>query len=58
MPMQLLALLIENGGQIVDRDQIVNRLWGKGTHIDATNCLMPAATPIYGRTAMNGMRVT
>ena len=29
IPMELLILLVERGGELVTRDEIVERLWGK-----------------------------
>lgn len=33
IPMALLLLLIEQRGQLVSRDQIVERVWGKGVFL-------------------------
>jgi DNA-binding winged helix-turn-helix (wHTH) protein len=34
LPLQLLMLLIENPGQLVRREQIADRLWGKDIFVD------------------------
>jgi DNA-binding winged helix-turn-helix (wHTH) protein len=34
LPLQLLMLLIENPGQLVTREQIADRLWGKDVFVD------------------------
>lgn len=36
-PMELLRLLIEHRGQLVTRDQIVERIWGKDVFLDTDN---------------------
>jgi TolB-like protein/DNA-binding winged helix-turn-helix (wHTH) protein len=37
IPLEILLLLTERPGQLVTREQIVERIWGKGTHLDADN---------------------
>lgn len=37
LPMQLLLLLIEQREGLVRREEIVERLWGRGVHLDAGN---------------------
>jgi DNA-binding response OmpR family regulator len=37
--MALLLLLIEQRGQLVSRDQIVERVWGKGVYLDTDNSI-------------------
>ena len=39
VPLEALALLIEQRGQIVSRDQLAERIWGKGVSLDADNSL-------------------
>jgi TolB-like protein/DNA-binding winged helix-turn-helix (wHTH) protein len=39
IPLEALAALIEQRGQIVSRDQLVERIWGKGVFLDADNSL-------------------
>jgi TolB-like protein/DNA-binding winged helix-turn-helix (wHTH) protein/Flp pilus assembly protein TadD len=34
IPMELLILLAESNGQLVTRDQIIERIWGKGVFLD------------------------
>lgn len=37
LPFRLLALLLERPGEVVSRDAITERLWGKDTFVDATS---------------------
>ncbi len=39
IPLEVLAVLIEQRGQIVSRDQLAERIWGKGVFLDADNSL-------------------
>ena len=39
VPMELLLLLIERSGQLVTREQIVERIWGKGVFLDSDNSI-------------------
>jgi TolB-like protein/DNA-binding winged helix-turn-helix (wHTH) protein/Tfp pilus assembly protein PilF len=39
VPLEALAALIERKGQIVSRDQLAERIWGKGVSLDADNSL-------------------
>jgi TolB-like protein/DNA-binding winged helix-turn-helix (wHTH) protein/Tfp pilus assembly protein PilF len=39
VPLEALAALIEKRGQIVSRDQLAERIWGKGVSLDADNSL-------------------
>jgi len=39
IPMELLLLLIERRGQLVTREQIVNRVWGKNVFLDTDNSI-------------------
>jgi TolB-like protein/DNA-binding winged helix-turn-helix (wHTH) protein/Tfp pilus assembly protein PilF len=39
VPLEALAALIEQRGQIVSRDQLAERIWGKGVSLDADNSL-------------------
>lgn len=34
IPMELLILLVERGGELVSRDEIVEKLWGKGVYLE------------------------
>ncbi len=42
IPMDLLILLLENRGDLVRREEIVARLWGKDTFLDAENAVNTA----------------
>jgi serine/threonine protein kinase/tetratricopeptide (TPR) repeat protein/TolB-like protein len=46
IPMEVLILLIEFHGQLVTRDQIVERIWGKGTFLDTDNSINAAIRKI------------
>ncbi|MGD0508477.1 MAG: protein kinase [Terriglobales bacterium] len=46
IPMELLLLLIERKGQLVTRDQIVERIWGKDVFLDTDNSINAAIRKI------------
>ena len=46
IPMELLLLLIEGKGQIVTRDQIIARIWGKDVFLDTDNSINAAVRKI------------
>ena len=46
IPMELLLLLVEQRGQLVTRDQIVERIWGKGVSLDTDNSINGAIRKI------------
>jgi TolB-like protein/DNA-binding winged helix-turn-helix (wHTH) protein/Flp pilus assembly protein TadD len=46
IPMQLLLFLIEHRGELVTRDQIVERIWGKGVFLDSDNSINSAVSKI------------
>ena len=46
IPMELLLLLIKGGGQLVARDQIIERIWGKNVFLDADNSINAAIRKI------------
>ncbi len=46
IPMDLLLLLLEYRGQIVSREQIVEKIWGKGIFFDADNSINGAIRKI------------
>jgi DNA-binding winged helix-turn-helix (wHTH) protein len=46
IPMQLLLLLLEQKGQLVTRDQIVERIWGKDIFVDSDNSINAAIRKI------------
>ena len=37
IPFQLLCLLVERRGELVTREEILERIWGKGVFIDSEN---------------------
>src|SRR5271169_627318 len=46
IPMELLLLLVERRGELVTRDQIVERIWGKGVFLDTDNSINGAVSKI------------
>jgi TolB-like protein/DNA-binding winged helix-turn-helix (wHTH) protein len=50
IPMELLILLLENGGQLVSRQEIVGRVWGKDVFVDTEHGINTAIRKI--RTAL------
>jgi TolB-like protein/DNA-binding winged helix-turn-helix (wHTH) protein len=46
IPLEILVLLIERRGEIVTRDQIVARVWGKGAFLDTDNSIRGAIRKI------------
>ncbi|HEX8796989.1 MAG TPA: winged helix-turn-helix domain-containing protein, partial [Terriglobales bacterium] len=42
IPMELLLLLIERRGQLVTREQIIERIWGKDVFLDTDNSINAA----------------
>src|SRR5271155_4554543 len=46
IPMDLLILLVRNGGRLVSRDEIIERLWGKDVHFDTDNSINTAIRKI------------
>src|SRR5216683_1349207 len=42
IPMELLRLLLEHSGQLVTREQIVERIWGKEVFVDTDNSINAA----------------
>jgi DNA-binding response OmpR family regulator len=42
IPMELLLLLVERHGQLVTRDEIVERIWGKTVFLDTDNSINAA----------------
>jgi TolB-like protein/Flp pilus assembly protein TadD len=51
IPMDLLILLVREGGRLVSRDEILERLWGKDTFFDTDNSINTAIRKI--RRALN-----
>ena len=46
IPMEVLLLLIERAGELVTRDEIAERVWGKGVHLDTDNSINSAVRKI------------
>src|SRR5260370_25774500 len=46
IPMDLLILLVREGGRLVGREEIIERLWGKDVHFDADNGINTAIRKI------------
>jgi Tol biopolymer transport system component/DNA-binding winged helix-turn-helix (wHTH) protein len=46
IPMDLLILLVREGGRLVSRDEIIERLWGKDVHFDTDNSINTAIRKI------------
>ena len=42
IPLEILVLLVEHKGEIVTRDEIVTRVWGKGVFLDTDNSIRGA----------------
>ncbi len=42
IPLEMLVLLVEHRGEIVTRDEIVSRVWGKGAFLDTDNSIRGA----------------
>lgn len=45
-PMELLAFLIERRGELVSRDQIIEKIWGQGVFLDTDNSINGAIRKI------------
>jgi len=46
IPMELLVLLVESGGQLVTRDQMVEKIWGKDVFLDTEHGINTAIRKI------------
>ena len=46
IPLELLCLLVERHGQLVTRDEILERVWGKGVFVDSENSINTAVRKI------------
>lgn len=46
IPMEILSLLIERHGQLVSRDDIIERIWGKDVFLDTDNSINSAIRKI------------
>ena len=56
IPFRLLCLLVERRGQLVTREEIIERIWGKGVFVDSENSINTAVRKI--RRALNDDRET
>src|ERR1700687_6356878 len=56
IPFQLLSLLVERHGQLVTREEILERIWGKGVFIEGESSINAAVRKI--RRALNDDRET
>src|SRR5277367_104275 len=46
VPLELLCLLVERRGQLVTREEILERVWGKGVFVDGENSINTAVRKI------------
>jgi DNA-binding winged helix-turn-helix (wHTH) protein len=46
IPLELLIFLVERRGELVTREQIVERIWGKGVFLDTDNSINGAISRI------------
>jgi DNA-binding winged helix-turn-helix (wHTH) protein len=46
IPMELLLLLVDRGGQLVTHDEILEKLWGKDVFLDVDNSINTAISKI------------
>src|SRR5271170_8347585 len=46
IPLELLCLLVERRGQLVTREEILERVWGKGVFLDTDNAINSAVRKI------------
>jgi len=51
LPLELLCLLVESRGRLVTREEIIERIWGKGVFVDSENSINTAVRKI--RRALN-----
>jgi DNA-binding response OmpR family regulator len=49
IPFELLFLLVDKRGELVSREEILERIWGKGVFIDAENSINAAVRKVRGR---------
>ena len=45
IPMELLLLLVEHRGQLVSREQIIEKIWGKDVFLDADTSIRLCVRP-------------
>ncbi len=48
LPLELLYLLVERRGELVTREEIIERLWGKSVFVDSENSINTAVRKIRG----------
>src|SRR5260370_25056429 len=48
LPLELLYLLVERRGELVTREEIIARLWGKSVFVDSENSINTAVRKIRG----------
>jgi DNA-binding response OmpR family regulator len=46
IPMEVLVLLVEQRGQLVTREEIIEKLWGKDVFVDTDNAINTATRKI------------
>src|SRR6202035_4108470 len=46
LPLELLYLLVESRGQLVTREEILERVWGKGVFVDSENSINTAVRKV------------
>ena len=46
IPLELLCLLVERRGQLVTREEILERVWGKGVFLDSENSINTAVRKV------------
>lgn len=46
IPMEVLLFLVQQRGEVVSREQIVEKIWGKGVHLDTDNSINGAIRKI------------
>ncbi len=46
IPLELLLLLVQRPGELVTRQEIIEKLWGKGVHLDTENAINTAIRKI------------
>jgi DNA-binding response OmpR family regulator len=46
IPMEILLLLLERRGQLISREDIAQKIWGKGVYLDTDNSINAAIRKI------------
>ena len=49
LPMELLILLVQRGGELVSREEIAERLWGKDVFVDIDHSINTAVRKVRRR---------